>query len=383
MPTPTHTLRPPGRRRRPAFTLIELMVVITLLVVFLGIALPVLRAITGSRSTEAARNVISAMLGRARNEALARHQLVGVALFVDPATNRSTLALVGVGTVDPTAASAQQAWTHNDSTVDRVTIVGTSPVQYRPGDVVYRLAAYSTTNNANYPPGSVTETLLPPHANIVKPTVRAFQCILSHAPYDGAAPSNADNPAPVSQCAPGTGTAWAAYWGALQPTGIDTLEGIYEPLPANVGVELINHQPAVATVANPVDRYLRTGVVVFDETGKIVTVPYSISGASALGKRAGVNLAVGTPAVPMESQVGFALYESGGLTEQPFYSANDFNLSKVDTRNKDNAGTLYAPIPGLAAPTDFATEQQEESWIDSNADLYFVNRQTGAMQRAQ
>jgi prepilin-type N-terminal cleavage/methylation domain-containing protein len=66
-----------------AFTLIELLVVIGILVLMLLIALPAVNFITGSRSAESATNVIGALLGSARAQAIARQSNVGVIFYWD------------------------------------------------------------------------------------------------------------------------------------------------------------------------------------------------------------------------------------------------------------------------------------------------------------
>src|SRR3954471_20065455 len=80
---------------RSAFSLTELLIVITLIVIVLALALPAFNFITGSKSTDAAQNQVSAMLGRARNEAIGVQELRGVFFYLDPATDKYTIALVG------------------------------------------------------------------------------------------------------------------------------------------------------------------------------------------------------------------------------------------------------------------------------------------------
>jgi type II secretory pathway pseudopilin PulG len=79
---------------KPAFTLTELLIVIGLIVLILVLAVPALDFITGSRSIDGAQNQISAMLGRARAEAIGLQEPMGIAFFRDPANDRITMALV-------------------------------------------------------------------------------------------------------------------------------------------------------------------------------------------------------------------------------------------------------------------------------------------------
>src|SRR5689334_2041290 len=79
---------------RAGFTAVEIMLVVAIMVLLLAMAVPAFNFITGSRSTDAAQNLVSAMLGRARAYAISSEKYAGVAFFVDPATGRSTMALV-------------------------------------------------------------------------------------------------------------------------------------------------------------------------------------------------------------------------------------------------------------------------------------------------
>src|ERR1043166_3697928 len=87
----------PSLVRPTAFTLTEILIVIGILVLMLALAVPAFNFITGSRSQGAAENVIAAMLGRARAYAIQNQAEAGVAFFVDPASQRTTLALVTRG----------------------------------------------------------------------------------------------------------------------------------------------------------------------------------------------------------------------------------------------------------------------------------------------
>ena len=76
-----------GRHAAPAargFSLTEMLIVIGIVVLIATIAVPSFRAMTGTRSTEAAHNQLSALLGRARGEAISLQKVHGVAFFIDP-----------------------------------------------------------------------------------------------------------------------------------------------------------------------------------------------------------------------------------------------------------------------------------------------------------
>lgn len=83
-----------NHRHRLAFTLTEILVVVAIIVLILAMAIPAFNFITGSRSLEAAQNNISAMLGRARAQALYTGQPAGVAIYDDARTRQFVMALV-------------------------------------------------------------------------------------------------------------------------------------------------------------------------------------------------------------------------------------------------------------------------------------------------
>src|SRR5204862_5390448 len=81
-------------RFRFAFTLTEILIVIALIVLVIALAVPAFSFISGSRSVDAGENLVAAMLGRARAEAVRNHHVAGVAFFRDPNQDRSAMALV-------------------------------------------------------------------------------------------------------------------------------------------------------------------------------------------------------------------------------------------------------------------------------------------------
>lgn len=86
---------------RGAFTLTELLIVMGVIVLALTLAIPAIRALTGSRSTEAAQNTLSAFLARARTEAIGLQQVRGVLFYLDPTTKRVTGAQVAESGYQP------------------------------------------------------------------------------------------------------------------------------------------------------------------------------------------------------------------------------------------------------------------------------------------
>jgi len=85
---------PRGSRIRRAFTLIELMIVLSIIVIVVAMAIPVWSTLSGNNSVATATNQIAAMLGNARADALYNHQMTGVFFFLDPTTGQFAMAEV-------------------------------------------------------------------------------------------------------------------------------------------------------------------------------------------------------------------------------------------------------------------------------------------------
>src|ERR1700679_750947 len=68
----------PALRRHRAFTMLELMTVIAIIILVLAMAVPVVRSIEGTRSVEAGYNRVSAAIGHARQIALFNRAPAGV-----------------------------------------------------------------------------------------------------------------------------------------------------------------------------------------------------------------------------------------------------------------------------------------------------------------
>ncbi|MBC7785484.1 MAG: prepilin-type N-terminal cleavage/methylation domain-containing protein [Burkholderiales bacterium] len=86
---------------RRAFTLTELLVAISVIILLLALALPAFNFMSGSNSVGAATNVVGATLSRARMDALAVQKRRGVVIYPQESTGRLTAAFIEEKQMDP------------------------------------------------------------------------------------------------------------------------------------------------------------------------------------------------------------------------------------------------------------------------------------------
>ncbi len=115
----THTPSPPPpfriqnsefRIRAPrAFTLIELMVVVAIIVILTAITLPAVKALTQGNSQKQAVNLVSALLANARGVAITSHKPAGLLFYEDPSSKSQTAAQVVIASTITLTTSAAPA----------------------------------------------------------------------------------------------------------------------------------------------------------------------------------------------------------------------------------------------------------------------------------
>jgi len=320
------------------FTLTEILVVIVIIVLVLGMALPVFKFITGSRSEEGAANQIAAMLARARSDAIGLQQPVGVAFFSDGSDGRSYMA----------------------------------EVEFPPCTLWNKKTIFNKGDYAKVPSVSAASVKSPPF-------------------YYYIYTSNVSNPAPSpSNSGQTDSSGW--QWVGGPPLDIRPDTDV-ESLPQGIAVQticdyLIGNGPSAVRAS---DGYLAIGVIMFGADGSLTQQPYGISTKGKLASSASLNLiptASGQPrshgfpeaagvfadwdpttgqqadhsSLGVKSQVGLVVFPREAFVTQGF--------TAVDP--------LYEYATGSIT---YGNEATEEQWLDNNAQPLLINRFNGTLVR--
>ncbi len=242
--------------RNNAFTLIELMVVVSLIVLMLLLALPAVNFITGARSVESATNVINSILGTARSQAIASQSQVGVLFFWDK-TREQTVAAI---------CALPSAWD--------------SSATYVAGDVV------------EYPANSKTFYILPQGSSVV----------------GGTPPSTV--PSPTSPWVSATGYRTNIF----MPVLADNFDLL--PLPKGVGVQgLVIPDTSLDTNLNVYDRYVSVACILFDGDGRLQFTPYGIYAGLGGGNSTRLGAMVQGNNVPQSAPLSPVINNDMGQTQ--------------------------------------------------------------------
>jgi prepilin-type N-terminal cleavage/methylation domain-containing protein len=337
----TSELNPEPRTLNPrGFTLTEVLIVIALIVLLLALAVPAFNFITGGRSLDAGQNVVSAMLGRARARAIETERYAGVAFYLDPKTGRTTMTIVVQRDGDANVFGEDpydnyKGWN--------------KAATYAKGQEVIAIIKDGDPNSKYPDPNSSVSSGYPLENRLrVQKFVSKQNANTNHHPPD--------------QTAAGTPPE-DVWWGPAEQKFIDfDIDAESETVPVGVGVQLVNDTKGNANA----DRYVRTGVILFDGRGRFDSIPYAIRASGAWGQRLGLTTDIDlTPS--LYSQLGVALYDQAAFKDQP---------GDVGTEND----TLFN-IPNYGSgPTG---EPAEETWLDNNSLLLSINRYNGTLVRGE
>lgn len=347
---------------RKAFTLIEILVVISIIVILAALTVPVFNVLTGSRSIDGATNTISSMLAQARAQALSRQQPIGLAIFTDVTRDRVALGLV----------SSPLPWSPNTA--------------YQRGDVVSVVTSLRSSARAT-------------------PATYYFICHTSHislggdpssddrSPDDTSTPRwnqiSTSNTNPTNPNDPNNSATPPRRYGI--PTYVSLLpetELLY--LPPGVSAQVLNSARSTGSPAQ-LDRYLHAGVIFFDSDGKL-----------SVGKDWGVLYSDNDVRSPTNTAI---VSSRLGLLAQYDANANNSNLDPLLSNSTDRLRsglgimlfdrqaflsqnfTRWDAQLGPNPPRNYTdgtpSELTEEAWLDANGTLLLLNRYNGTLLRTE
>ena len=326
---PAVTHRRPDRRG--GFTLIEIMIAAGIIVLMLAMALPVFRLINGTRSQEGATNLIAALLGRARADAVGLHQPAGVAVVYSPSRKTTYMAEVQF-----------------------------RECQYWSPGVTYTVGMYV---KAAYAPAAG-----------VPPIDYFYLCTTGGA---SGKPSGTG------------GGGWQQVSGPPLDIAADT---DLLPLPAGVGVQTVCNCTFNGGVRSS-DGYLSLGVILFDGRGRIAALPYEIDdllgNADTLLNKTGFggqyfpSAAVYTPY--NQPVNGLNVVGQWGAVSQ--FGLVVYQRDAFEAQGFGYGDPLYSTATVSTPPADYtaagANQLAAEQWLDVNATPLLIDRYTGELVRTQ
>jgi hypothetical protein len=293
--------------------MVELMVVITIIVLMLAVAVPVVRVVQGNRNVDSGYNAVAAALGHARQLALYYRQPVGVMFYRDPLNGGQDIRYVM-----------------------RANFLG----QLFPN--------YATMFTSNNVLSDQYLDIIPGEPMVTLPTGVAVQVIMGN------------------------------------------------------GAALTSGPPA------PTERYMRLGIVLFDEDGQLSSTPYAIScpgngtstgGLSSLIAQTGLPQTVlppgptfvtsnftGTAANPLYTHPAICLYDEESYLNQVDQTNGD--PFSDDNNNTVTFGAAFTPQWPSNMPTGNQTignlksdKLAEQNWLDQNGEVFVIRPNDGSLLR--
>ena len=416
-------------RTSPAFTLVELLVVLGIIVAVVSLGIPLFGVLTGSRSQEAGQNLVSAALGQARSIALNEGRSAGVLFYVDPATERTAMSIVVIqdpatGLEDADPYDKYKTFTGGQTYRSPIALADGTPVR---GDRVITLASDAEgtfRDGSRKTSDNVYQTTNPLFSRLslyfgnYKPTVRVYRGQMDptnaatgafatlndtpavrpprNGPFYTANPTGATGPTPVQVRVPtqASGSAGVttestrgpfenANWGPTDFTPIEPYATASDQqlLPIGVGVQVVAQPTSrsdtpFGTPGGFGERYFRTGLIMFDAQGRLSLQPRGLSRRGTLGQYLG--LTADTGRTSLVSGIGLVVYDATAFRASPDRTEADWYTQP---------GSPTAPIqstnPAFNDGQTLAKEQAEEQWLDGNTIPLLINRFSGALSEGQ
>jgi prepilin-type N-terminal cleavage/methylation domain-containing protein len=319
------------------FTLIEIMVVVVIIVLMVGLAVPVFRVINGSRSEAGATNVIAAMLNRARTDAIGVQQPYGVA-FV-----------------------------------------------YNKNSQLYDMAEVIQVQNQSQYWSSTTVPLTVPLQGYISTTIGSNTYYFVNVSND---PGNPPLPNVKSGPSGSPPTAPSGFQLVAGPPIDIAPDTDLIPLPLGIGVQTVcNCSMSGTPPVRSSNGYLSNGVIMFDGKGRIASIPYAISQYGKLGIAAG--LANSYPTVNsnitqgVQSQFGLVVFQNDAYQshrwQAPTLAAEVVYCERPPAPDSNGISPGFDDYSKVGNPT----QQQADAWLDQNATPLLINRYTGTLIRGE
>lgn len=354
------------RRGRGGFTLSEILVVITIIVIVATLTVPVFNVLSGSRSIDGASNTIGAMLARARQEAISRQRPIGLAVFTDTVRDRVAVALV----------SSPLPWQPDTTYVrgDVVSVVSTLETDPRGAPArTYFYVCHTTHTSATSMNDPFSPDRMP---RSTSPGTIRWNFLRAGSPHNPDAPLLTESP-PRRYGLP-------SYVSIVPGTDI-----MY--LPRGVGAQVL--VSARTTTGGQLDRYLHAGVIFFGPDGRLM--PEQTWGVLFNG----VDLPDATNQDLTSSRLGMLIR----FDSNPASSADSTNIDPVPSLTSDRLrGGLGVILfdrqaylsqgfplwdamldPSRSFDAGTPSERTKETWLDANGTLLLVNRFNGTLLRAE